>query len=213
MSVDEEGARPGRPAGRPSTAAAGQLEEDLLDAALGVFLAGGFQAASMEAIARAAGVTKRTLYRRAPDKQALFREVVGRHAQRAGAPALRRIQGETLEERLKVASDVMLAWFLQPASLALYRTIIAEAGRHPDLGRLAEAPFREAAEAIAAILADGDARSPEQVELGAQLFLRLITAEPLDKAIQAIEPPGTSPEKRARAHAAVDFFLVGWRNW
>jgi AcrR family transcriptional regulator len=202
-----------RPTGRPSAEAAERLHEALLDAALKEFIERGFAGASMEGIARAAGVTKRTLYRRARDKSALFVAVVERHARLAGAPGLQQIRSGTLDERLKRASDVMLAWFLQPNSLGLYRTIISEAARRPDFGVQADAPFRHALAAIGIILADGDDRPPTAIAFGAQMFLRMVTAEPLDKGVQGIEPPGTSPTKRARAHQAVEFFLVGWRNW
>lgn len=202
-----------RPTGRPSAQAAEHLHEAMLDAALLEFIGRGFGGASMEGIARAAGVTKRTLYRRARDKSALFVAVVERHARLAGAPRLQQIRTGTLEDRLKRASDVMLAWFLQPNSLGLYRTIIAEVAGRPDFGVGLEAPFRRATEAIAAILAEDDDRPAAAIQFGAQMFLRMVTAEPLDKGIQGIEPPGTSPAKRARAHQAVDFFLAAWREW
>jgi AcrR family transcriptional regulator len=202
-----------RPTGRPSAQAAERLHEAMLDAALVEFIARGFGGTSMEGVARAAGVTKRTLYRRAKDKSALFVAVAERHARLAGAPSLQQIRSGTLEERLKRASDVMLAWFLQPNSLGLYRTIIAEVARRPDFGVEVEAPFRRATEAIAVILAEGDDRPPAAILFGAQMFLRMITAEPLDKGVQGIEPPGTSAAKRARAHQAVDFFLAAWPAW
>jgi len=209
MSADQKA----RPTGRPSTEAAGRLEEELMDAAMAVFIEAGYAGASMEAVARAAGVTKRTLYRRAGSKSELFVAVVDRLAQRAGAPQLNQIKGATLERKLKVASDILLAWFLEPNAIALYRMIVADAARHPGLALTVDAPFQRATDAIAALLAVDDGRPPEIVRRGAGMFLRLVTAEPLDRAAQGIEAAGTSPAKRARAHVAVDFFLAGWRGW
>jgi len=202
-----------RPAGRPSAEAAGRLEEELMDAALAVFIAAGYAGASMEAIARKAGVTKRTLYLRAGSKAALFVAVVERLAGRAGVPSLAEIVGKSLEVKLKRASDIMLAWVLDPNALALYRMIVADAAHHPGLALTVDAPFQRAADAIAALLAEHDDRSAETLRLGAGMFLRLVTGEPLDRAAQGIESEGASPEKRARAHQAVDFFLAGWRGW
>lgn len=205
--------RRARAAGRPSVRDAERIGESLMDAALAVFIECGYAGASMEAIARAAGVTKRTLYRHAPSKSGLFVEVVERLARRAGAPALDRIQGETLELRLKAASDLMLAWFLEPDAVALYRLIIADAAHHDGLALTVDAPFQRATDAVAALLAAEDDRPSEIVRLGAGMFLRLVTAEPLDRAAQGLESAGMSPAKRERAHVAVDFFLAGWQNW
>lgn len=184
-----------------------------MEAATAVFLTSGFAGASMEAIARAAGVTKRTLYRRVKDKADLFVEVVERYGRRAGAPQLNHITGDTLEQKLKIASDIMLTWFLAPEAIALYRLIIADAARQPGLGSKVEGPLRRAADAIAAILGQDDPRPAATAQLGADMFLRLVTAEPLDRAVQGIEPSGMSAATRERAHIAVEFFLAGWKDW
>ena len=62
--------------GRPTQAEAQQLQEKLRDAAVATFLEYGYDAATMEAIAQAAGITKRTLYARYPDKRAVFLDVI-----------------------------------------------------------------------------------------------------------------------------------------
>ncbi len=202
-----------RPTGRPSLEAAGQLEEALLAAALKVFINAGFQGASMEAIAREAGVTKRTLYRRARNKGDLFIDVVERLAQRAGMPQLSCIAPGPLEQRLAAASEILLAWLLEPRSLALYRLIVADAARHPGLARTVDGPFQRASNAIAAILAIDDPRPVDIVRLGADMFVRLVAGEALDRAAQGIEPAGVTAQVRERSSAAVDFFLAGWRTW
>lgn len=56
-------------------------DEVLLDAARSVFSASGFDAASMETIAAAAGATKPTLYGRFGSKKALYEQAVGRDAE------------------------------------------------------------------------------------------------------------------------------------
>lgn len=47
----------------------------ILDAAAGLFLQNGLRATTMEAVAKAAGVAKPTLYSRFPDKESLFRAI------------------------------------------------------------------------------------------------------------------------------------------
>ncbi|MFM2370488.1 MAG: hypothetical protein RIS85_210 [Pseudomonadota bacterium] len=61
----------------------------LLDVARAAFTADGFDAVSIDGIARASGVSKETIYRHFPDKRALFRaaleELAGRFTSRAAA--------------------------------------------------------------------------------------------------------------------------------
>ncbi|WP_068080280.1 TetR/AcrR family transcriptional regulator [Novosphingobium rosa] len=213
MTAGDRQDEPNRATGRPSLEAAGQLEEAMMDAATRVFIEAGFRGASMEAIARDAGVTKRTLYRRAKTKSDLFVAVVERIARRAGVPQLSCVAAGTLEERLKTVSEIVLGWFLDPNAVALYRMIVAEAARQPGLALSVDGPFQRASEAVAAILAAGDERPASTVRLAADMFVRLVAGEALDRAAQGIEPAGVSAQTRERAHAAVAFFLAGWQTW
>jgi len=61
-----------RRAGRPSVEESDRLEREIVGAALKEFQAQGLQGASVERIARAAGVTRSALYRRYRDKRGLF---------------------------------------------------------------------------------------------------------------------------------------------
>jgi len=56
-------------------------DDGLLDAARSVFATNGFEAASMDAIAAAAGATKPTLYGRFGSKKALYEQAVARDAE------------------------------------------------------------------------------------------------------------------------------------
>jgi TetR/AcrR family transcriptional repressor of mexJK operon len=62
--------------GRPSASRAAEIEQTIRAAALEVFLSAGYEAASMDAIAAAAQVSKGTLYARYSSKEALFRSVL-----------------------------------------------------------------------------------------------------------------------------------------
>src|SRR6476660_5730663 len=81
-----------RRGGRPSRAASEQLGELILDAATQMFLANGFGATSIDAVAQHLRMSKRTLYHRFPDKEALFAAVVHRIIDRlrqgAGVPLI-----------------------------------------------------------------------------------------------------------------------------
>jgi len=58
--------------GRPTQAEAKRLHQKLRKAAVATFVENGYDGTTMEAIARAAGITRRTLYARYPDKRAVF---------------------------------------------------------------------------------------------------------------------------------------------
>ncbi len=62
--------------GRPSASRAAAIERSIHAAALDLFVSTGFEAASMDAIAIAANVSKGTLYARYQNKEALFRSVL-----------------------------------------------------------------------------------------------------------------------------------------
>jgi TetR/AcrR family transcriptional regulator, mexJK operon transcriptional repressor len=62
--------------GRPTQAEARQLQQQLRNGAVQTFLKYGYDRTTMDAIARAAGITRRTLYARYSDKRAVFLDVI-----------------------------------------------------------------------------------------------------------------------------------------
>lgn len=129
----------GRPgAGRPTREQAQQRHEELLDCALDTFLANGFERSSIDAIAASAGMAKRTIYARHPDKAALFRAAVQRAVDRWIVPveALRAVETDDLEETLVAIARMRLESYTSPAGVALQRILNAEGYRFPDLYRL-----------------------------------------------------------------------------
>lgn len=70
--------RPGGKGGRPTLLAAALLGDSIMDAALDHFVLRGVDGASLERIAAAAGVTKRTIYARYGSKEGLLHAVISR---------------------------------------------------------------------------------------------------------------------------------------
>ena len=68
--------------GRPSAETTRRRMVNLLEVARGIFVRRGYRATTMDEVAAAAGVTKRTLYAWHRDKQALFRACVTAGAER-----------------------------------------------------------------------------------------------------------------------------------
>jgi TetR/AcrR family transcriptional regulator, mexJK operon transcriptional repressor len=117
--------------------------DQILAGARLVFLRDGFAAASTDAIAAEAGVSKRTLYAYYPSKEALFVDVLRRLTiDNPQTRALESIEGMTPENREELRRDLLeLAWkivttMMRPDYLALLRTTIADSHRFPQLGGL-----------------------------------------------------------------------------
>ena len=137
QSQPETQVRPGGHGGRPSRLESAQLSDRILDVATALFLGEGFGATSIEAIARRAGVSKRTFYHRFRDKEMLFEAVVRRLIDRWMPPfdaAL--LEAPSLAESLRRAAEQMLAAALTAEALALHRMVISEARRFPNLARV-----------------------------------------------------------------------------
>src|SRR6516164_9659715 len=99
--------------GRPPKELEGEVDERILNAARKIFLARGFEGASIDEIAVAARAGKPTIYVRFDDKRALFtavvtRDVFSRIAKFSSAAPCK----GTIEERLSQAAITMLHWTL-----------------------------------------------------------------------------------------------------
>lgn len=108
----------------------------VLDAAGQLFLAEGYAAVSMEAIARVAGVSKATLYAYFPGKDALFGAMVAERC--AGMLAQDRFVSDhdaPLAEALRRLVDFWLRFLINRDVVRTYRTVLAEGARFPDLAR------------------------------------------------------------------------------
>lgn len=106
----------------------------VLDAAAELFLAQGFAAVSMDAVARQAGVSKATLYAHFPGKDALFAAMVAERCDRLAAEAeALASHGNGTEGALRLLCRTVLRFLVAPSTLAIHRIVQAEAGRVPGL--------------------------------------------------------------------------------
>lgn len=115
-----------------------EKEARILDAALQVFAARGFAAASMDEIALAAGISKPTLYTYFASKDLLFTAVLtAEREQMLGA--VRHPAGASMVAELYDFSWAYAKTVLKPGLLSLARLIIGEAERLPAIGRAYQA--------------------------------------------------------------------------
>ena len=142
MSLTSEEMRPRARAKRDQILAGARL----------VFLRDGFAAASTDAIASEAKVSKRTLYVYYPSKEELFAEVMRRltieNPQTRALESIEEISPgdeEELRRDLLELAGKIVATMMQPDYLALLRTTFADTHRFPQLGGLFRATVPERA--------------------------------------------------------------------
>ena len=114
----------------------GRKFDQVVGGAREVFLREGFEGASVDAIARTAGVSKATLYSYFPDKKLLFLEVAKAECLRQSDTAMVAAgEGADIEAALTGIARRMTAFFLSDFGQQVFRICVAEADRFPELGR------------------------------------------------------------------------------
>ena len=201
-----------RSGGRPTAQAAAALETTILDAATASFLADGYAATTIEAIARTCRVAKRTIYARWTGKPALFHAVLERLMARWLFTAGDWPDADNLATALNEAATRVLAVALTPEAIALNRLLIAESARFPELPlMMRQAGAGEGGARIAALLDAAVARGtlPRQdTVFAAEQFLHLVLAGPQRRAL-GLGPPLDAAQTRIWGEAAVALFLSG----
>lgn len=125
---------------------AASKREAILAAATRVFLEQGYGAASMDAIARAAGVSKQTIYAYFSAKSALFEATVLERSDRLLEPFPEDTNAfHDPETALRAIALRFLELILSPETVGRFRVIVAESGRFPEL---AEAFYRSGPERV-----------------------------------------------------------------
>jgi len=179
-----------------------------LDAAAPIFGDEGYERASIDAIASAAGVSKPTIYSYFGGKEQLFRESVADSAVQQNAQALEVIQRLDLSAEGWLASlrDLgrqLVACQRSPCALFLARMIAAETARDPEVYRVvrskAAAPILEALAGRLAMLGNAGHLAVPDPAVAARQFLALIAAE-----IPELTEQGTRVVSDDRIRTAVD---------
>jgi TetR/AcrR family transcriptional repressor of mexJK operon len=107
----------------------------VLDAATALFMAQGYGAVSMDAIARAAGVSKATLYAYFSSKDQLFATIIGEACRQNIAVTNFLPDGETdVLAGLTVFAGNTLRFLVEARSLAIHRVVVSESAL-PELAR------------------------------------------------------------------------------
>lgn len=135
--------------------------DEILDAALNVFVAAGFDAARMDDIAAQAGISKAGVYLYFDSKQALLRALITREV----APIAAQIAGlaeagkADPEGALRAMAAAAMSRLNDPRLFAVPRLMISVSNRFPDIAAQYRTEVVErAASALAGLVAAGTAR-------------------------------------------------------
>lgn len=149
-------------------------------AAKALFLRSGFQGTSTDAIAAEAGVSKETLYRYYARKEDLFVDVVRSlttehlHLMQVAERDTEPTSIHSLRVLLRAIAQEVLETMAQPEYLALFRLMLAELPRFPELGPLfRQAVPEQAINALLALLRQGQAQGVVRQHLDLPLIGRM----------------------------------------
>lgn len=189
-------------------------EAAILKAATELFLKHGYDGTSLDMVIETAGGSRRTIYERFGNKKGLFSATV----EATQARLLTQFSAldwakASPEEALNRVGAAFLSALTAPDAVALFRVVIAEAPRFPELG---EAMFEKGPERAYRMVADylrtktdAGVLRIEDANLAARQLVELLKG---DLYLRAMLVPGWQPGRREierHVRSAVSMFLHG----
>ena len=191
----------------------GRKFAQVLEGAREVFMALGYEGASVDEIARTAGVSKATLYAYFPDKRLLFLEVARAECNRQAEAALAEIDPEAPPDQvLRFGARKIVEFYCSDFGRGLAKLRAAESDRFPELGRQFYEAGPEMARArigeyLVAACARGALEIPD-IDLAADQFVKLCEADLLDRVTCGMQTRFTEAEVARVIDGAVAMFLA-----
>ena len=191
----------------------GRKYDQVLEGARQVFMADGFEGASVDDIARAANVSKATLYSYFADKRLLFMEVARMECARQADMATETIDlTAPVRQILTEAACKMIAFGTSDFGQQMFRIAVAESERFPALGQaFYESGHRMVRSRLVDFLRQAVARGELQIEdfeLAADQFHVLSKADIFDRIVFSLNRNFTKAEKDRVVGGAVDMFMA-----
>jgi len=173
----------------------------ILEAATELFLAEGYDGASLAKIATTAGVSTATLFKRFPTKADLFDAIVTEHWAQENREARLPAPGDP-RRGLTAIGRSYVALLTRPQMVALFRLVIAEAPRFPELAKthfaLGKLPYFESVRAYLAAEHDAGALRIDDAQSATTQFLGMISNLAFWPRMPLMN---WSPTERAMAHS------------
>lgn len=182
----------------------------ILQAAQPIMLRDGLGGTTLDRIAAEGCIAKMTLYRHFPSKEALFEGLVTaicdsmrESIENAPSPSFEKTASERLAEEL----HAFVSALIEPDALSLYRMIVADGWRSPDLARVFErSGMRVVRRRISAIL-DAGGVSAERSSLVAAEIVALALGDAYQRAILGIAEEEDGQAFTDQIEAAVKYGL------
>jgi AcrR family transcriptional regulator len=200
--------------GRPQVRPDDETRQVIYEAARREFSVSGYAATSMEAVARRAGVSTKTLYRLIPNKASLFDGMVSDRLDRTLANVdLQAIDHADIEEALYAALMACADLTLDEEVIALQRMVLQEAGKFSDI---AGTFYRNGIQRIGAALADWLRAQQKRglielddVDEAAGMLLGMVASAPRRAAMFGGQPLPSRAQVEARVRRCAALFLRG----
>ncbi len=191
----------------------GRKFEQVLEGARQVFMADGYEGASVDAIAKTAKVSKATLYSYFPDKRHLFTQVARAECQQLADQATASIDlTAPVAQVLRAAAEHMVGFILSDFSQSIYRVCVAESDRFPELGReFYESGPQLGIDAMVAYFDLACERGELEIDdkpLAASQFQSLCKVEIFEKRVFGVNDRFEQAEIDRVINGAVDMFLA-----
>lgn len=191
----------------------GRKFSQVVEGARQVFLADGFEGASVDDIARVAGVSKATLYSYFPDKRLLFMEVAETECDRMAENALDLIDlTRPPRQVLAAAATQIVSLLLSDFAQRIFRICVAESDRFPELGRSFYASGPEMGrKRMSEYLRQATERGELQIDdipMAAEQFSELCKVKLWTRAVFGIQTEFSQAEMDDVVVHAVDMFMA-----
>lgn len=186
-----ESGPPRRKRGRPTVDERVQRRDDIIDAAVRLFVRDGFEQVTLDDIAAAAHVTKRTIYGYIGDRTDIFLAAVERLREQTLHPN-HQVDGSLAH----VAEGVVLTLHSDEA-VGLHRLMIAEARRFPELARRF---YEEGPQSYIAAL---QRLMPDHDRARAEALFELLLGESHRRRLLGLRDAPDAAAARAQAKAAL----------
>lgn len=187
----------------------------ILSGARAMFMEYGFASTSVEKIAKAAGVSKGTIYNYFPSKEVLFVALVtGECEGEAHLPDAADLIDAPIDKVLTQFGSQCLEGLLHEDLQRLFRIVLAEVMQFPQLGQLIESTgpatsIKVLAEYLEKLDAAGRLSIPHP-QLAAEQFMALCDAGIIRRLQLSVSNP-TQEEIRFQVASAVQLFINGYR--
>jgi len=200
--------------GRPQVRPDDETRRIIYEAARQEFAASGYAATSMEAVARRAGVSTKTLYRLVPNKASLFEGMVSDRLDRFLANVnLRAVDHVRIEEALSAALMACAELVLDEEVIALQRMVLQEACKSSDIAGMF---YRNGVQRTAMALADWlrvqkkrGSIELDDVDEAAGMLIGMVASAPQRAAIFGGLPLPSRSQIKARVRTCARLFLRG----